>query len=51
MVNYVNLSTLNRAFQPQVAVIRAWIILRPRTRIDKHIHKTKNSGLFFSLVR
>jgi hypothetical protein len=38
-------SFLNRAFMPQIVVIRAWKISRPRTRIDRPIDEKTNSGI------
>jgi hypothetical protein len=44
-------SSLNRAFKPQITVIRARKIPRPRTRIDRLIDEKTDMGFFNSWVK
>jgi hypothetical protein len=44
-------SSWNRAFKPQITVIRARKMPRPRTRIDRLIDEKTNSGIFNTWVK
>ncbi len=43
-------SSLNRAFKPQITIIRAWKISRPRTEIDRLIDEKTDLEIFSTWV-